>query len=783
MIVLSRVPLLLLLCLLAATATLARAQAGEARVWCHLCPWNALNNLSHSRRDFPLGLGMETQPGMAPRAEAQAERDYVYECLSASQAGIDAFALDIIVDQPLGNWLPAVDGYLLAAEKVTAETGRPFYSAPCIDSPGSLSPEDLAAYIEELLAVRSSSPAWPRLDGVPVLWTFGGTAMPAEDWQRLFALLGERGLSAVIVLDSNSLFERTQPLAAEDDPWSGVPTGELDALAELPVALYPFRTDFDHRTRERCLAYLRAKHPGSLAARLSIGTVWPGYWSLGSGWYVDPRGTALIRDSLASASGARWLTVATWNDFYETTHFQPSVGFGTGRLDLLHALLSRWRGEEPWPTEPRLYLWQPNELQVGDAIVGEVLALLPDGAPSMEARVSLCDAEGAATRGGDWLALSESDVAAARYDLGPCAAPPGTCQYLLLEYRAAGSAAQARLSQPICVWPAGYHPLATPRGTLWQVNSQARGPQTVLVEQADGVPVRVVTSWDEGAVPPGSRLHVRRGFDLIHFPGETRSPVVYDMGATYGEGRAPWEVFAPVPAAQRWGFLDTVLVLPDGSLRWSEPEWVAPAGDADLQCAGLWRLDDASGERGTDSSPYGHHAALVGGPRWETPGRIGAGCLRLDGVDDYVSVPGGRFPRADFTVSAWVRPDAGGTQGPQCIYVDINGCVILAIDEGGRLTCSRAREAGWAVVTGTTRIATGEWTHVAATYDQQALRLYVSGRPDGEAPCVGARASNVTAIGCNPFGSRSGFFAGSLDEVRVRAVVATPDEVAAEAGR
>ena len=771
-------------CLLTAMAVPSPAQpapTGETRVWCHLCPWNALNNLSHSRRDFPLGFGMPTHPGMAERQEPQSQRDYIYECLSAVEAGIDAFALDVIVGQPLANWLPAVDGYLKAAETVTTETGRAFYSVPCLDSPGSRDPEDLAAYIAEMVGERAASPAWPKLDGRPILWTYAGTNMPAANWAAVFELLRSRGLDLVFILDANSLYAQASPASTGEDAWSGLPTEELDALARLPVALYAFRTDFDRRTMERCCQYLQTEHPQSLAARLTIGTVWPGYWSLGSGWYVDPQCTGVIRDTFAQAADCRWLTVTTWNDYYETTHFQPSLGFGTGRLDLLRALLSRWRGEELWPTEPRLYLWQPNEVQVGDAVAGEVLALVQEGAGAVEARVSLCAVTGAVTSEGAWQTLEGSAVRVATYELETPAALAGGCLYLKLEARLPASAPLACVSQPICVWPAGYHPLATRRGTMWRAGSQSRGPQVVIVHRDGNLPKRIGTSWAGPSVPAGSRLHVRHNFGLIHFPGEAESPVVYDMEQTYGQGRAPWEVYPPVPPERRWGFYDTVIVFPDGSVRWSEPQWVPPQPGADLQCAGLWHLDEAEGSKAADASPYAHHAAAQGEPTWQTPGAVGSGCLRLDGKDDCLSVPGGRFPRGDFTVSAWIKLDEATSAGSRCIYVDINGCIILAVDKAGHLTCSRAHGGGWAAATGSVALPAGEWTHVAVTYDRTALRLYVNGAADGEAACEGERASNVTAIGCNPFGARSGYFAGCLDEVRVLARAQSADEVAEEA--
>lgn len=781
----TRLAIPLTLCALAATGALAQPSR-EARAWAHLCPWNALNNLSHNRRDFPLGLGMETQPGMAPRTEAPYLRDYIYECLSAAGAGLDAFALDIIVGQPLENWAFALDGYLQAAETVAAETGRPFYIAPCLDSPKSRSVTELAAYIVELMGTRAASPAWPTFDGRPVLWTYAGSAMTAEEWAAVLDSVARSDLLPVIIMDANALFARVEAPLDPTDPWSGLPVAELDRIAQLPIALYPFRTDFNLLTMGRCLTYLRQRHPGSVAARLSIGTIWPGYWSLGNGWYVDPQGTGLIRQTSELARDSRWLTVTTWNDFYETTHFQPSIGFGTGRLDLLHAQISQWRGHDPWPAEPRVYLWQPNEVQAGEPMRAQVLCLTPRDTGTVEARVSLCGPDGVVPEPTDWLPITGAEIRAADFDLGQATVPAGQCQYLLLEVRLPGQPEARALSEPICVWPEGYHPLATRRGTLWRLGEQARGPQAVDIALTDQLPQRLEVTWPPDQVPPGSRLHVRQNNNLIHFPGETPGPVVYDMEATYGEGRAPWEVYPPVPIWQRWGFFDSVIVLPDGSLRWSEPRWVPPAEGADLECAGWWPMDDGTGRQVRDLSPYGHTATFFGDPVWVTPGRVGAACLQFDGQDDALELPGGRFPPGPFTFRAWVKPAPDAKD--YCLFAEINGCLVLSHDRSEGLSARRQHAVGWAVASRPpvrgrepALLAPNTWSRVTVTYDTGALRLYLNGELLDATPCAGYLPSNVTALACNPFGARGEFFAGCLDDVSIEARALSDEEVARDA--
>jgi len=77
------------------------------------------------------------------------------------------------------------------------------------------------------------------------------------------------------------------------------------------------------------------------------------------------------------------------------------------------------------------------------------------------------------------------------------------------------------------------------------------------------------------------------------------------------------------------------------------------ASAADPSLVGWWRLDDGSGDTALDSSDYGNHGTLNGGPQW-VAGKLG-GALQLDGVDDFVpnelaavraEITGGSLPRA-----------------------------------------------------------------------------------------------------------------------------------------
>ena len=53
---------------------------------------------------------------------------------------------------------------------------------------------------------------------------------------------------------------------------------------------------------------------------------------------------------------------------------------------------------------------------------------------------------------------------------------------------------------------------------------------------------------------------------------------------------------------------------------------------------GWWKFNESSGTTASDSSGFNNYGTLVGGPVWST-GKD-ANSLLLDGVNDYVTLPG-----------------------------------------------------------------------------------------------------------------------------------------------
>jgi hypothetical protein len=69
--------------------------------------------------------------------------------------------------------------------------------------------------------------------------------------------------------------------------------------------------------------------------------------------------------------------------------------------------------------------------------------------------------------------------------------------------------------------------------------------------------------------------------------------------------------------------------------------------------------------------------------------------------------------------------------------------------------------------TGPTAPALNTWTHMAATYDGSAVRLYVNGTQVASAPQTGPLAASTGALRLGGNSLWAEWFAGRLDDVRI----------------
>jgi len=151
--------------------------------------------------------------------------------------------------------------------------------------------------------------------------------------------------------------------------------------------------------------------------------------------------------------------------------------------------------------------------------------------------------------------------------------------------------------------------------------------------------------------------------------------------------------------------------------------------------------------------------------------------VRLANRDDLVYSPD--QPDYDFsgglTVAAWVKPDSvSRTQSLVRKRLDGTSAFTLAIVEGRLEFVIRyhgRRSLGVAAP-----IEAGRFTHVAATYDGQEMRLYLGGTLHAQAAAGGeiATGAGPILVGNDATGRR---FNGIIDEVWVNIVAAPPETI------
>ena len=192
-----------------------------------------------------------------------------------------------------------------------------------------------------------------------------------------------------------------------------------------------------------------------------------------------------------------------------------------------------------------------------------------------------------------------------------------------------------------------------------------------------------------------------------------------------------------------------------------------------------------------------------------TPAAHADASLSFDGTNDYVTMgaaPG--LGSASFTLETWFRRSAAGvgtstgSGGVTAIPLvtkgrseadgtnqDMNYFLGIRASDGV-LVADFEEGAGGAQpglnhpIAGTTPVSTGVWQHAAVTYDGSRWQLFLNGSLQSEL-VVGRppRADSIqrAALGSaqNSTGVASGFFAGSLDEVRIWNHARTAAQIAA----
>jgi hypothetical protein len=197
----------------------------------------------------------------------------------------------------------------------------------------------------------------------------------------------------------------------------------------------------------------------------------------------------------------------------------------------------------------------------------------------------------------------------------------------------------------------------------------------------------------------------------------------------------------------------------------------APPPPTTTGLVAAYGFGEGAGTSTGDASGNGN-AGVISGAVWTGAGRHGS-ALFFDGVDDLVTVADASSLEltTGMTVEAWVKPASGGGSSWQTVALKEQpshlAYALYASASGGV-------PSGHAYVGGTDERTNGpaplpldSWSHLAVTYDGDALRLY----RDGAEISATAPGGPITAgagplrIGGNTIWSE--WFHGVIDDVRI----------------
>jgi hypothetical protein len=212
--------------------------------------------------------------------------------------------------------------------------------------------------------------------------------------------------------------------------------------------------------------------------------------------------------------------------------------------------------------------------------------------------------------------------------------------------------------------------------------------------------------------------------------------------------------------------------------------WHVNAAIDDKSVVAIWLFDENGGNVAKDSSGNGHDGEIKGSLKWingpffsalEFPGQAGS----------FVLVPhGDGFNLLTFTMIAWIKTENTGQRQEIIMKRKEGGTnsqnLHLQIESGRTsLDVGFTADNQWATgLFGKTDITTGNWFHIAATYDKEIMRLYVNGVDDGQQPRTTKPDTNdapltigaVFATGITPL-------KGSLDDLGIFNVALKEEDI------
>src|SRR6266853_1279183 len=205
---------------------------------------------------------------------------------------------------------------------------------------------------------------------------------------------------------------------------------------------------------------------------------------------------------------------------------------------------------------------------------------------------------------------------------------------------------------------------------------------------------------------------------------------------------------------------------------------------ASAQTPGLvaaYAFNEGSGTTVADMSGNNNNGT-ISAATWTTAGRFG-NALVFNGTSARVTVPDAASLQltTGMTLEAWVFPTATPTNWRAIVDKNVDGYYLMAsTDKGDGPSAGGTWVGGNQNTYGPSVVEVNTWTHLAATFDGETVRLFVNG---AEVASQAQTTPLATTTGTLQIGGDSypnEFFAGRIDEVRIYNRALTEAEIQAD---
>lgn len=272
---------------------------------------------------------------------------------------------------------------------------------------------------------------------------------------------------------------------------------------------------------------------------------------------------------------------------------------------------------------------------------------------------------------------------------------------------------------------------------------------------------KVKPDWKSGAGSVSHKVWFGADAEKLAFIGDVNSPDEVKLPELKDDVKYYWRVDE---------------VMKDGSVIKGDVWSFAMTG----KLLGLWKFDESSGLRASDSSGNGNDGVLHGNAMWTSQGKIG-GAIELDGDGDYVEVTNeSNFDiTKQITTALWVKVNKFDKPFESIVSKGATDGWLISRSHSTptvEFVCKGLRPLPYVV--GKTPIDDGKWHHLAGVYDGSKLRLYIDGKLDASRKAWGTIVTNDYSVYIGDRSQqRSRYFNGSIDDVRIYNYALTADEV------